>query len=458
LSAQISFDVAYAAYNSSYIDGLEVLLSSDCGITWNSLYLKTGLTVGPGNLPTAPPTTSNFTPTSAQWRNETINLDQYIGEPSVRIAFRNLPAYGNNLYIDNINISGVFIPPPVANFSSSTPLICQGETVQYTSTSLGSPTSYSWSFPGGVPSTSTIANPMVSYTSAGFYAASLIATNSSGSDTIEFSNYINVTANSINTTAVSACDSFNWNGTTYTSSGIYSGTTVNCVSESLNLTITPSSINTTEVSACDSYNWNGTTYTSSGIYSGTTVNCVSESLNLTITPSSINTTEVSACDSYEWNGTTYSSSGIYSGTTVNCVTESLNLTITPSSTNTTTITSLDSYTWDANGVSYTQSGLYTGPTDSCVTQYLNLTINSSGISEEELALFSIYPNPVETILYIDYSDQKQRAYLIFDNFGSIVKKGLLEKKSEEISVFELSSGFYYFHLEGTKPRKFSKIN
>ena len=126
MSAQISFDVAYAAYNASYIDGLEVLLSSDCGITWNSLYLKTGLTVGPGNLPTAPPTTSNFTPTSAQWRNETINLDQYIGEPSVRIAFRNLPAYGNNLYIDNINISGVFIPPPVANFSSSTPLICQG--------------------------------------------------------------------------------------------------------------------------------------------------------------------------------------------------------------------------------------------------------------------------------------------------------------------------------------------
>jgi hypothetical protein len=114
--------------------------------------------------------------------------------------------------------------------------------------------------------------------------------------------------------------------------------------------------------------------------------------------------------------------------------------------------------WGANGVSYTQSGLFTGPTVSCVTQYLNLTINSSGISEEELALFSIYPNPVETILYIDFSDQKQRAYLIFDNFGSIVKKGLLEKKSEEISVFELSSGFYYFHLEGTKPRKFSKIN
>ena len=238
--------------------------------------------------------------------------------------------------------------------------------------------------------------------------------------------------------------------------GIWNRALTDCEIQNLYTSTNPS--NTTSQTACNSYIWNGQAYTQSGVYTGTTTNCVTESLNLTIIPSSNNTTLISACNSYTWNGTSYTASGVYTGTTANCVTESLNLTITPSSTNTTTITSLDSYTWDANGVSYTQSGLYTGPTVSCVTQYLNLTINSSGISEEELALFSIYPNPVVTILYIDYSYQKQRAYLIFDNFGSIVKKGFLEKKSEEISVFELSSGFYYFHLEGTKPRKFSKIN
>jgi hypothetical protein len=47
--------------------------------------------------------------------------------------------------------------------------------------------------------------------------------------------------------------------------------------------------NTTTITACDSYVWNGTTYTSSGVYTGTTTNCVTESLNLTITPSSTNT-------------------------------------------------------------------------------------------------------------------------------------------------------------------------
>jgi len=285
LSAKISFDVAYAAYNSNYIDGLEVLISSDCGITWNSLYLKTGLTVGPGNLPTAPPTLSEFIPTAAQWRNDTINLNQYIGQSSVRIAFRNLAAYGNNLYIDNINISGVFIPPPVASFSSSTSSICQGNSIQYTSTSSGSPTSFNWSFPGGVPSTSNFPNPIVSYSSSGSFAVSLTATNSSGSNSVQ--NYINIIGNSLNTTSVSACNSYAWNGINYTASGIYTGTTANCVTEKLNLTITPSSTNTTTASALGTYTWanNGITYTSSGVYTGTTVNCVAQVLNLTITPS-----------------------------------------------------------------------------------------------------------------------------------------------------------------------------
>ena len=44
--------------------------------------------------------------------------------------------------------------------------------------------------------------------------------------------------------------------------------------------------NTTTISACDSYTWsnNNQTYTESGIYTGTTTNCLTEVLNLTITP------------------------------------------------------------------------------------------------------------------------------------------------------------------------------
>jgi hypothetical protein len=52
------------------------------------------------------------------------------------------------------------------------------------------------------------------------------------------------------------------------------------------VSITPSSTNTTTTSAVGTYTWanNGLTYTSSGVYTGTTENCVTQELNLTITP------------------------------------------------------------------------------------------------------------------------------------------------------------------------------
>jgi len=52
------------------------------------------------------------------------------------------------------------------------------------------------------------------------------------------------------------------------------------------VSITPSSTNTTTTSAVGTYTWanNGQTYTSSGVYTGTTINCVTQVLNLTITP------------------------------------------------------------------------------------------------------------------------------------------------------------------------------
>ncbi|MBO9583597.1 MAG: T9SS type A sorting domain-containing protein [Flavobacterium sp.] len=71
---------------------------------------------------------------------------------------------------------------PVANFTPAVSTVCAGQTVAYTSTSTNA-TSYSWSFPGGTPSTSPLANPVVTYNTTGTYDASLTAINSIGSDT-----------------------------------------------------------------------------------------------------------------------------------------------------------------------------------------------------------------------------------------------------------------------------------
>ena len=98
-NAVLTFDVAYALYDLANADGLEVLISADCGVSFTSVYNKVG-----NDLATAPQTGDQFVPTNAQWRTETINLSTYIGQNSLYVKFRNTNAFGQALYIDNINL------------------------------------------------------------------------------------------------------------------------------------------------------------------------------------------------------------------------------------------------------------------------------------------------------------------------------------------------------------------
>jgi hypothetical protein len=97
-TASMAFDVAYCQYSSEN-DKLEVKVSTNCGTSWTTVYNKSGTT-----LMTAAATTSAFTPTAGQWRKETVNLNAYAGQSNVMVKFVGTSAYGNNLYIDNINL------------------------------------------------------------------------------------------------------------------------------------------------------------------------------------------------------------------------------------------------------------------------------------------------------------------------------------------------------------------
>ncbi|MCX7744445.1 MAG: T9SS type A sorting domain-containing protein [Flavobacteriales bacterium] len=99
----LTFDVAHAIYNSSYTDRLKVEVSTDCGDNWNVVYNKAG-----SSLATAPATTSNFTPTATQWRNEQVDLSSYGSATELFIKFVCVNGYGNNIYVDNINVMSVF--------------------------------------------------------------------------------------------------------------------------------------------------------------------------------------------------------------------------------------------------------------------------------------------------------------------------------------------------------------
>jgi PKD repeat protein/NifU-like protein involved in Fe-S cluster formation len=82
--------------------------------------------------------------------------------------------------------------PPVADFSASETQITAGNSVTFTDLSTNMPTSWSWTFEGGNPATSTEQNPSVTYSEPGEYTVTLVATNAFGSDTETKTEYINV--------------------------------------------------------------------------------------------------------------------------------------------------------------------------------------------------------------------------------------------------------------------------
>ncbi len=103
-SSTMTFSISDARYSASYSDRLEVVASTDCGQTWTSLWSKAGAA-----LATVANTTSAYTPTAAynaaQWRAESVNFSTLIGQPDVLVAFKATSAYGNNCYVDDVNMT-----------------------------------------------------------------------------------------------------------------------------------------------------------------------------------------------------------------------------------------------------------------------------------------------------------------------------------------------------------------
>lgn len=100
-AAAMTFDVAYVEYATTLIEGLRVDVTTDCGAT----YVPTGYDKVGAALATAPLTTAAWAPTAAtEWRNETVDLSPWAGQV-IKVAFINTNDFGNNLYVDNVNIT-----------------------------------------------------------------------------------------------------------------------------------------------------------------------------------------------------------------------------------------------------------------------------------------------------------------------------------------------------------------
>jgi serine protease len=194
-TARLRFDVAYARYNSTFSDTLEVKASANCGTSWTSIY-----TVGGTSLSTRSDMTGFFTPTSSQWRRDTIDVSpSTAGQAFVQFSFLNRGNYGQPIYLDNINL--VFPNPTLSVIHSAT--VCSGASVSFSNTSL-SAANYTWNFQGASPAVSTSSSPAVSYASPGTYTLSLFGVN--GTSTASITRTITVTSTpTVSSASASVC-------------------------------------------------------------------------------------------------------------------------------------------------------------------------------------------------------------------------------------------------------------
>ncbi len=225
---------------------------------------------------------------------------------------------------------------PLSNFVANNTIICEASEVQFTDLSSNNPTSWSWTFTGGTPPTSTLQNPLVTYNTAGNYSVSLIATNSSGSDNETRNGYIVV-------------------NTIPAQPGIIGGNIVVCNG-------TANTYSISSVPGAISYTW---TYSGIGTPSGIGTSC-------SLVPTSNGTLSVTANNNCGSSSVKSISISVASGIPSQAGIISGNINVCSRTTNTYSITSVSgatSYTW-----SYTGTGTLIGSETSC-----SLTPSSSGI-------------------------------------------------------------------------------
>jgi predicted esterase len=115
----LRFDVAYnydrytkptATVDTTLTDSLEVLISTDCGATYHSIYKRGGKDLATFAQPRLNLVDANkipIQPKDTNWRTESILLSRYAGNSKVFLRFDYISGLGGSIYLDNISVSKV---------------------------------------------------------------------------------------------------------------------------------------------------------------------------------------------------------------------------------------------------------------------------------------------------------------------------------------------------------------
>ncbi len=402
-SAQLQFDVAYARYNATFNDRLDVMVSTDCGQTYTTVYSKASTV-----LATDPDQTAQYT-TPATWRTETIDMTPYVGNAKVDIIFRNISGYGQNLYIDNVNLTGV-VSSATANFTMSSNTVCQGQSVTFTDNSTGA-TSWNWNFgAGATPATATGVGPHT------------VVFNNSGA--------INV--------------SLDINGGASNSTQTLTVNALPTVSAGVDQTVCAGTQVTLAGSGATSYAWdNGVTdatpftptATTTYTVTGTDANGCSNTDQVIVTVNALPTVTFAPLDTVcSYNSPITLSQGLPIGGTYSGVSVTGSQFDPVIGIGTYTLT----YTYtDVNGCS--NSATSDIVVDGC-----------SSLEENGLENISVYPNPTFGMIYINAEDTQIELVRIYDAAGRLIDVlNFGNQSSIQIDMNEYSSGVYSIEVRSS---------
>jgi PKD repeat protein len=305
---------------------------------------------------------------------------------------------------------------PIADFSASSTIINEGQSITFTDVSTNNPTSWSWSFIGGTPSSSTQQNPVITYSNAGTYEVTLTSSNASGSDTKTKSAYITV-----NAAPVSYCSSkgntfsYEWiksvqiNTYTKNSDGTsYSDHTT----ETINLNTGANAISLTPGFSSTSYSevwriwvdWNKDgDFTDSGeeVFQPASS---SSTVTGSFTPPIDFSGQTRMRISMKWNGT-------------------------PTPCETFSYGEVEDYTVEVNRATF------------------------ESVQDPIAQDLKLYPNPAHQYFIIAGIETENSNYHIVNANGQIVQSGILHNYEEQIDISKLNSGMYMVRIVSAQQTK-----
>lgn len=104
-SMWVSFWGAYRGYPGFPFESFQVLASRDCGQTFQTVYSVRNDTafVAPDGSPIT--TTANYFPAALNhWVQKSVDISSFIASGNVQVKFRSINSFGNNFFLDDINL------------------------------------------------------------------------------------------------------------------------------------------------------------------------------------------------------------------------------------------------------------------------------------------------------------------------------------------------------------------